>query len=261
MSVQFTITGTSAGPGIPSYFCDCVACQEALKHPHLARTRSGAVLTTAAETVLIDASPDLRAQLLKERINNIDYVFLTHWHYDHFGGLADLEYYVKLARREPIRLYLPADAVQEYRTAYPFLEDVFEVEVWEYEKKYHFTGCTLTPLPAVHGRQTAGVLLEAKNNLAYFTDTALLPEATVQKLRGIDYFICDATFHRDNWYPNSHMTIQQAIELGKQIKAKKIVLTHLALHYSEPITVEELTERLSAHPEAVLAYDGMKIDI
>ncbi|NLP43683.1 MAG: MBL fold metallo-hydrolase [Peptococcaceae bacterium] len=219
------------------------------------------MLKTSDETILVDASPDLRDQLLAQRVGRIDYVFITHWHYDHFGGLADLEYYVKLARKKPIRLFLPVDAVQEYQTAYPFLKDVFEVEVWQYEKKYIFAGCSLTPLPAIHGRQTAGVLVEAERNLAYFTDTAGLPEAIAQKLTGIDYFICDATFHGDNWYPNSHMSIQQAIELGKQIEAKKTVLTHLALHYSEPITVEDLTKALSVDPDVVLAYDGLKIEL
>lgn len=261
MTVEFRILGTGAGPGVPSYFCDCIACKEAYEKPHLARTRSGAVIDSGKEKILIDASPDLRTQLVRERISSLDTVFITHWHYDHFGGLGDLEFYVKLSRQESIKLFLPPDAVCAFEAAYPFLLDVFDPIPWQFEKAYQFENFSLTPLSARHSIQTAGILVEAEKRLAYFTDTAGLPDGTAKKIENVDFLVCDATFYGENWYPHSHMTNEEAIKLGQEIKAKKTILTHLAMHYSTPITVAQLEEKISDYPGVSLASDGMVIKI
>ncbi len=261
MGVKLILLGTGAGPGVPAYYCDCVACQEARKNSRLARTRSGAVILTGKENILIDASPDLRFQLIKEGIKSLDSVFISHWHYDHFGGLGDLEFYVKLKRKKPLKLFLPPESVENFFGTYAFLEDVFEINSWCFGEKYFYEDVTLTPLPAIHGIQTAGFYLEGRSRIAYFTDTAGLSLEVMNQLRGLDMLICDATFYGENWYPNSHMSTLEAIRLGKEIKAKKIVLTHLAMHYSTPITVVSLKKELDEYPNVFLAEDGMTIKL
>ena len=184
---------------------------------------------------------------------------MTHWHWDHnFGGLGELEYYVKLVRRTPLDLYLPPSAVGQFRAAFPGLVDVFTVIPWQFGTPYRFGEVTLTPLPARHSIETAGFLLEAPaRRLAYFPDTAGLDDEVKQLLRQIDWFICDATFTGDNWFPDSHMSIDQAIHLGRSIEAQTTVLTHLAVHYSQAVTSAELDNMLQDQPQAQLACDGM----
>lgn len=261
MTVELKLLGTGAGPGVPAFYCDCIACKEAKEKPQLARTRSGAVIDTGEERILIDASPDLRSQLLKEQIKSLDYLFITHWHYDHFGGIGDLEFYIKLSRKQPLRLFLPPSAVDEFQSAYPFLNDVFEIGTWEFERSYQFGEAKLTVLPARHSIQTAGILLEAEKRVAYFTDTSGLPESTAEKIQSVDTLICDATFHGENWYPHSHMSIEEAIELGHKVKAEQTILTHLAMHYSSPTTVAQIEEELRSYPNVSVAYDGMVIKL
>lgn len=259
---QFIILGTGAGPGLPSFFCDCVACREARKNPELARTRSGALIAAGASNVLIDASPDLRRQLIKENVNKVDSVFLTHWHYDHFGGLGELEYYAKLARHDVIPVFLPPSAVEQYTAAYPDLADVFHIKPWEFYQQYSVGEISLTPLPANHGVETAGFLLESKEvRLAYFPDTAGLPAASAEKVRGVDWLICDATFHGENWFPEAHMSIEEAIELGEKVEARRTALTHLAIHYSQPVSSVDLAEEVAKFKNVVVAYDGMQIKL
>ncbi|SMC37861.1 MBL fold metallo-hydrolase [Sporomusa malonica] len=260
MERNFILLGTGAGPGLPSFFCDCVACQEARNNPRLSRTRSGAFVGDENKKILIDASPDLRSQLIREKISEIDCMFLTHWHYDHFGGLGEIEYFVKLKRRRPILAYLPPSAVQEFEDAFPNLADVLEVKPWEFERQYHLGGFRLTPLPANHGIETAGFLVESElTRIAYFPDTAGLPEATGRNVYEVDWLICDATFHGENWFPHSHMSIEQAIDLGRSTQAQKTVLTHLAIHYSQPVTESQLTEKVARFGNVIVAYDGMRI--
>lgn len=262
MAASFKILGSGAGPGAPSFFCDCPGCREARENPSLSRTRSGALITAARGNMLVDAPPDLRVQLVRERITRIDNVLLTHWHYDHFGGLGELEYYVKLDRKEPIPLFLPPSAREQFIAAFPNLQEVFRVVPWSFMLEYRFGELTVTPLPAAHGVETAGFLVKSpRTRLAYFPDTAGLPKATAIAVEGADWLICDATFHGENWYPNTHMSVEEAIGLGREVKARHTVLTHLSVHYSQPVTGRELEAIVARHRDVSVAYDGMEIGL
>ena len=262
MGCSFKILGSGAGPGVPSFFCDCRGCCEARLNERHRRTRSGAMLRAGTSTFLIDTSPDLRFQLLREHIDGIDGIFLTHWHYDHFGGLGELEYYVKLERKAPIPLYLPPTAIDSFNAAFPYMHGILEPSAWEFETPYEFDAVKMTPLPAKHGIETAGFLIESEvSNLAYFPDTAGLPEVTKHRVEAIDWLVCDATFNGFNWFPGAHMSMDEAIELGQSVRARKTVLTHMAIHYSKPITVQELEGRLRDFPNVLLAHDGMQFNL
>lgn len=259
---ELILLGTGAGPGVPSFFCSCPGCREAWQKNEYSRTRSGAALKTGERTLLIDASPDLRAQLVREKISVVDGVFLTHWHYDHYAGLGELEYYVKLERRERLPLYLPPSAVQQFNGAFPNLAEVYSLIPWQFFNGYDFDGIALTPLPANHGVETAGLLVESGGSrVAYFTDTAGLPESSAEKVCGVDLLICDATFYGENWFPESHMSVDEAIELGKSVGAERTILTHLSIHYSRAVTTEELEEELAEYPNVGVARDGLRLEL
>lgn len=262
MTISFKILGTCAGTGVPSFFCGCIGCMEAIHYPQYARTRTGAFLETEKGRLLIDASPDIRSQLVREGINGVDTIFLTHWHADHYAGLGEFEYYVRLLNKKPVNLYLPGTAIADFASSFPELTDVFDVFAWEYSRKYSFGNVWLTPLMANHGVETAGFLIESEHcRLAYFPDTAGLPDVTATQLEGVDYFVCDATFYGENWYPHSHMTIDQAVVLGQQIQARHTILTHLSIHYSQPVTSVNLEKELSKYQNVSVAWDGMSIDL
>ena len=262
MNNTFKILGSGAGPGVPSFFCDCVGCQTAHSEPSFARTRSGAFITTENYHLLVDMPPDLRAQLIREKIALIDQIFLTHWHYDHFGGLGELEYYVKLQRGTPLPLYLPPSAMERFQLAFPDWLDIFTIGPWEFFKTYRFDSLTITPLPANHSVETAGFLVEtASKRLAYFPDTAGLPEESLRRVEGVDWFVGDATFFGSNWFPHSHMSVDETVDLGRRIKARQIVLTHLSIHYSRPMSKEMLQAIPCRNPDVLIASDGMSFTL
>ena len=262
MKVKFKLLGTGAGPGTPSFFCDCPGCREARMKPAFSRTRSGALLLTEAGSILVDTSPDLRLQLVRERVTCVDTIFMTHWHYDHFGGLGELEYYSKLATKQCIPLYLPPSAESEFDRAFPHLREVFDVTPWSFDTTYSFGNAEITPLEACHGIETAGFLVESNGKrLAYFPDTAGLSEASARKVEGADWLICDATFYGDNWFPEAHMSIVQAIQLGQAVKACHTVLTHLSVHYSEPVVNGQLEEVVRRYAGVEIGYDGLEFEM
>lgn len=260
--VEMKLLGTSAGPGVPAFFCECAACREARANAAVARTRSTALLTIGGKRVLLDASPDLRVQLCREGILDIHSVFLTHWHHDHFAGLGELEYYLRLKEKDRrLPIYLPPGYTGEFTSTFHRLTEVVDLREWSYEHPYDLDGASLTPLRANHGIETAGFLIEAGKKLAYFPDTSWLPEETLAKVKGVDYLVCDATFYGENWYPDTHMTIAQAIELGKKVGAGQTILTHLSMHYSSPVTVEQLNKELAKLDGVLAGYDGMSVGL
>ena len=108
----FTFMGTGAGCGVPAFFCECPACQEAREHPRARRGDCGAMIRGRGEgglTVLIDTPPDVRHQLNREGVRAIDRLLVTHGHSDHIGGMEELEYMVQLAPRPRCRP-MPAPA-------------------------------------------------------------------------------------------------------------------------------------------------------
>jgi phosphoribosyl 1,2-cyclic phosphate phosphodiesterase len=200
--------------------------------------------------------------LLREYVSRIDSIFLTHWHFDHYGGLGELEYYVKLKRKAPIEMYVPPSAMACFEQAFPEFDDIFDVRPWEFNQPYTIDNLSITPLPAIHSIETAGFLVQSANRkLAYFPDTAGLSAETAMAVEGVDWFICDATFHGDNWFPQSHMNTEEAIELGRRVHACQTILTHMSIHYSQPVTSEDLQLLTSRCQNVLAAYDGMTLTL
>ena len=66
----------------------------------------------------------------------------------------------------------------------------------------------------------------------------------------------DATFTGENRFPEAHMSVEEAIELGQKMQARQTVPTHLAIHYSKPVTSRALEEMAARHAGVMVAYDG-----
>jgi phosphoribosyl 1,2-cyclic phosphate phosphodiesterase len=248
---------------VPSFYCGCKACEEARENPRAARDCAG-LLITGSEHTLIDTPPELRTQLIREGISTIDRVLFTHEHFDHTGGLPQLEFYVRLNSHAPLPIYGNEETLTTLAQAFPFLSDVLAPTPLETYQTVEFDGIRFTALPAVHGAATFGFLLETPQGfkVAYFPDTGPLAPQILESLKDLDILIIDATFNGSNWMPASHHTIDEAIALAQTLQPKRTYLTHLSMHYDEPITLAELECKLQAYPEAILvAYDGLTIPL
>ena len=81
-------------------------------------------------------------------------------------------------------------------------------------------------------------------------------------MRGVDVMAMDATFWKRNWSPDAHHSVQECIEEGLELDAGTLYLTHLAMHYDEPVTLVELEEYLQQYGGRVKpAADGLTIGI
>lgn len=301
--------GTGASCGVPSYYCGCKACEEALRNP-AAQRGCACLLVKGSQNTLIDASPDLRMQLAHARAKEIHQVLFTHEHFDHIGGIPQLEYYVRLVSKVPLPFYAGKHTIAAINEQFAFMNDTFTTHEIESYQSLEFDGVRYTALPAAHGTQTFGFIIEKVKNadnldvadsgditggmggtadaggageadgatdvgatvvataantqrrIAYFPDTTRPSQEVLDKLKNIDVLIIDASFNGSNWMPASHLSIDEAIALAQELGAKKTFLTHLTMHYDEPITAHELQQKLAPYGGAILAAnDGLEIPL
>jgi len=291
MEVKHTLAflGTGASCGVPSFYCGCIACEEALANPKAARG-CASILISGTENTLIDTSPELRLQLSHAGVSDIARVLITHAHFDHVGGIPQLEFYVKLKTGSPIPIYAGAEAAAAIKQQFGFMLDTLEInciddggQTLTFEAAQGngscvlhstkepslcaaaltFDGVAYTPLPAKHAKGTFGFLIETTaTRLAYFPDTGPLDPSVLEQLHDLDYLIIDATFSGSNWMPQSHLSIDEAIELSQKVGARVTYLTHLAMHYDTPITLAQLEEKLKPYEGSIqIPFDGLTIEI
>ena len=88
MTLKFTILGCGSSMGVPTATNNWGNCNPNEKKN--IRTRCSALITSKNSNTLIDTSPDLRLQLLNNKIQNIKRVIYTHMHADQTHGINDL---------------------------------------------------------------------------------------------------------------------------------------------------------------------------
>ena len=85
---RLTFMGSGTSQGVPVIGCNCPVCKST--DPKDKRFRSSVLVEHEGMTILVDAGPDFRSQMLREGVTHLDAILLTHNHKDHTGGLDDV---------------------------------------------------------------------------------------------------------------------------------------------------------------------------
>lgn len=260
--MELVFLGTGAGNGVPVFYCDCPVCDEARGTDRLRRTRS-AIAIIGERNYLIDAPPELSSQLLREKIPRIDCLFLTHFHHDHCAGLGDLEIYARFHLKRKLPAVMSRETLAELEKAHGSMKQWLDVTLIEPSLSLSLQGVEFTGLPVSHSPGALGYLIKTeKSRTAYIPDTGPLPESCRSHLRGLDNLLLDSTFYGENMYPEQHLTVHDAIRIARELEVKRLYLTHLSMHYSEPVTSAALESEIAPYGGSVnLAYDGLHIQL
>ena len=253
-SLLFLGTGTSVG--VPVVGCRCAACTSA--DPRDRRTRTSVAVGLPGGTLLVDTTPDLRSQLLREGIGTVDAVLYTHDHVDHVYGLDDLRPLCFLAKRK-LPLYCEERVEWRIRRAFDYafeeappagggVPDVFFERITT--EPFDLLGARLVPLRLRHGPWT--VLGFRIGNVAYCTDTNGIPDETWPLLEGVETLVLDAL--RPRKHP-THFSIDEAVAAARRVAARRTLLVHM----SHDVVHADVAARLPAGVE--LAYDGLEVPL
>lgn len=253
MKVTFLGTGTSQG--VPVITCKCNVCQS--KHPKDKRLRSSVLIETGQNTFVIDTGPDFRQQMLREKVEDLDAVLITHGHKDHIAGLDDVRafnYFLKktvdVYARSEVNEILKSDFFYAFEDEkYP---GVPEIELHNIDNRpFEINGQVIIPVEAIHYKlKVFGYRI---HDFTYITDTNFISDAELEKIKGSKVIVLNALRRRKHI---SHFTLDEAVELLEHIKPEKAFLTHI----SHQIGLHEDVEK--ELPDFIrLAYDGFTIEI
>jgi phosphoribosyl 1,2-cyclic phosphate phosphodiesterase len=252
--LKVTILGCGTSSGVPRIGNDWGQCDPT--EPRNARRRVSILVESGGSTVLVDTSPDLRAQLLDAGVGRIDALIWTHDHADHVHGIDDLRQLFNNQGR-PIAAYARPATIGVLRQRFGY--------VFEGANGYPATA-TLEPLPDAfrigellvrtvdqpHGTITsAGLRFEAKGRAAgYATDFHAMTEAMRHLYRGLDLWIVDALRRRPH---PTHPHLAEALAWADELAPKRTLLTHM----DSSMDYRSLCDELPAAVEP--AYDNQVI--
>lgn len=255
---KFVLLGTGTSVGVPAIGCGCDVCIS--KDPRNKRTRSSAIVGLPEGNLLIDTSPDLRTQLLREEIGIVHAVLFTHEHADHIFGLDDLRLF-PFRLNAPVPLYCELqvesrirhsfdyafrDGPETHAGATPSLE-IHRIGL----EPFNVLGSRVEPLRLLHGPHYE-VLGFRFGNLTYCTDTNHIPEESFKVLEGTEVLILDALRHKEH---PTHFNVEQAMQVVERVQPKKAFLTHVCHDLDYETTCRSLPDGVE------LAYDGLELDL
>jgi len=254
---RLTFLGTGTSQGVPMIGCHCDVCSS--DDPRDKRLRSSVHIEHKGLSLIIDAGPDFRQQLLREGIDNLDAILLTHEHKDHTGGLDDVRAFNYFTGK-PFPIYCEervkkalaseyAYAFSDYK--YPGVPEYEIITISEDPFRISCGGSTIdvTPIRVYH--HTLPVLGFRIGKLAYITDAGRIEREEILKLKDLDILVLN-TVRREPHI--SHFSLREAIAVARETGAKKCYLTHLSHQIGKH---SELSAELPDGIEA--ASDGLKL--
>lgn len=253
--MQLTILGAGSSAGTPALGCTCATCVST--DPRNKRTRCSSVVTLDdGRVILIDTSPDLRQQALRENLLRVDAVLYTHTHADHLHGIDDLRAFCQINRCQiPLYSYPEAISHIQDKFGYTLREpsnywDLPVLAAHVVEAPFTAAGVQVTPIPVMHGK--IRIYAYRIGNLVYMTDVSAIPESSFDLLQGVEVLLIDCL--RETPHP-THVSVSESLALIERIGARRNVLIHM----THELEYHALQARLPAH--VAVGYDGLQLSL
>ena len=257
MTIKFTILGCGSSLGVPradGFYGNCN-----LRNKKNFRTRCSALIKFNSQNFLIDTSPDLRFQLLNNKVKSVDKVFYTHLHADQTHGINDLRPFFLINKKQiPVfadtktSKYLKSTFHYCFKSTYGYPSTL---KLNTLKKKHIFINkknkIIIEAIQTEHG-QIKSICYLVNKKLAYASDISLFYKKDYKRLMNLEYLIIDCLWYKEH---SSHFCLDQVLELAKRLKPKKTILTNM----HSDLDYDQLKKRIPKN--IVPGYDGMTVQL
>ena len=246
--------GSSLGsPWINNYWGNCDK-----KNKFNKRTRCSAFIKKGNLSILIDSSPDIKEQFIKNKINDLDCVLYTHEHSDQTSGIFELRPFF-WKNKKKINIYADSRTLKALKRKYDFCFyggqgyiPIMKPNL--IKKKQKITkgknNVTFDTFKVEHGQITSTAYIF--NKTAYLSDCSNIKTSNLKKLKNLNYLIIDCLkFKR---HPG-HFNLETSLKISYNLKPKKTILTNLHTELDYNFLKSNLPNNI------VPAYDGMRLKI
>ncbi|HRH39599.1 MAG TPA: MBL fold metallo-hydrolase, partial [Flavobacteriales bacterium] len=234
--------------------CGCAVCMSA--DPRDKRLRSSVLLRVEDKTLLIDAGPDLRQQMLRAKVEALDAVLLTHEHMDHVAGMDDLRAF-NFKQRRAMDIHASAATLEAVKRLYQYAfqesryPGVPELQLHVIaDRSFVAAGIGLETIHVMHARMPVlGIRL---GGVAYITDAKTIADDELDRLLGLDVLVLNALRIKEHL---SHFNLEQALAVVERVKPKRAYFTHISHLLGKHADVSKLLP-----PNVELAWDGLVVE-
>jgi phosphoribosyl 1,2-cyclic phosphate phosphodiesterase len=254
--MKLTFLGTGTSQGVPMIACDCRTCCSA--DPRDKRLRTSAMVEANGVTLVVDAGPDFRTQMLRENVKRLDAILLTHEHTDHIGGLDDVRAFNYFMSR-PMSVYAEERVQRQLQATfsyafdknkYPGSPEIEQIPIYA-NQPFEVQGLRVTPVRTMHARLP--VLGFRIGGMAYITDANFVSKESKVLLEGCEVLVVNALRREPHL---SHFTLSEALRLIEEVNPARAYLTHASHQLGLYAELQPLLP-----PNVQLAYDGLKVAI
>jgi phosphoribosyl 1,2-cyclic phosphate phosphodiesterase len=253
--VKITFLGTGTSQGVPLIGCHCPVCTSTNKKDK--RLRSAILVESPEATVVIDAGPDFRYQMLRAKVDKLDAIVFTHSHKDHVAGLDDVRAYNYFQQKAmPVYATPETQVVLKREFSYVFDNPTYpgipqlDLVTLDPDQPFSINGLEFIPIKVRHYQME--VLGFRIGKFTYITDANYIAPEQLAKVNGSDTLVLTALRHEKH---PSHFTLAESLEIAQSLDVKHTYFTHvshqLGLH-------DEVNATLPATMQ--LAYDGLTLE-
>ena len=192
---------------------------------------------------------------MRENIDRLDFVLLTHGHKDHVAGLDDIRAFNHI-QGSPIDIYADKLTCESVRKEfdYAFVEDKYPGIP---ELNLHIVGnqpftannIHINPIQITH--YNLPILGFRIDDMAYITDASHIEKTELDKLKNLNTLIINALRIEKHY---SHFNLEEAIAISNYLRPQKTYFTHIS-HY-----ISHETHSKILPPTMFFAYDGLRVE-
>ena len=254
MAFKVSFLGTGTSQGVPLIACTCKVCNSSDSRDK--RLRSSIKIDYNGAVIVIDSGPDFRQQMLRSNTARLDALLFTHEHKDHIAGMDDIRAFNYILN-QAVDVYAHARVQEALKREFQYIFAEFkypgvpEVNLHNLEasKPIDIAGLSIMPIEVMHYKLP--VLGFRMNDFTYITDANFISESSKALIKGSKVLVLNALRHETHI---SHFTLQEAIELAKDLEVDKLYLTHISHQMGLHHAIQ------SGLPDGVhLAYDELEL--